>query len=210
LRILAIRDELVTRPFDPPASWWPEHPTVIGGRDRLAGGSWCVSDVVTGRSALVLNGRQRRDGAPSRGTLPLAAVGAGESWTQHVDYPLMASFLLVLATPSGMTVWDWDQAALSRVELGPGTHMITTDGLDPSNPRTSRFAPLFASRPWYEVVTSATPSADMSALVVRREVEGNVYGTVFGQLITASAGELRISWSATPWTDGSWTEQSWP
>jgi uncharacterized protein with NRDE domain len=210
LRILAIRDELVSRPFDPPAAWWPEHPTAIGGRDQLAGGSWCVSDIVTGHSALVLNGRQRRDGAPSRGLLPLVAIGAGESWTDHVDYPQMASFTLVVATRSGITAWSWDQVALSRVELAPGMHMITTDGLEASNPQTTRFRPLFATQPWYDVVTGTRPSADLSALIVRREFAGNVYGTVFGQLITSSPGELHIRWSATPWVDGSWTDQSWP
>jgi hypothetical protein len=210
LRILAIRDELVTRPFDLPAAWWPEHPTVIGGRDRIAGGSWCVSDLVTGRSALVLNGRQRRDGAPSRGQLPLAAIGAGESWTQDVDYTQMASFTLVLAARSGITVWGWDQVELGRTELTPDLHVITTDGVDTDDPRTTRFRPLFASRPWYEVVTSTTPSPDPSALIVRRDVEGNTYGTVFGQLITGSPAELQVRWSATPWVDGTWAEQSWP
>ena len=210
LRILAIRDELLTRPFDTPAAWWPEHPTVVGGRDRLAGGSWCVSDIVTADSALVLNGRQRRDGAPSRGLLPLAVVSAGESWAEDVDYRQMASFILVLATPSGITVWTWEQLELSRAKLTPGTHMITTEGVDAGDPRTTRFAPLFATRPWYDVVTSTAPSADPSALVVRREVAGNTYGTVFGQLITALPAGLQIRWSASPWLAGTWREQSWP
>src|SRR5215475_4284789 len=54
LRILAIRDEFVSRDFDPPGAWWPEQQGVIGGRDRLAGGSWCVSDPRTDVTALVL------------------------------------------------------------------------------------------------------------------------------------------------------------
>jgi len=210
LRILAIRDELLTRPFDLPAAWWPEHPSVIGGRDRLAGGTWCVSDVAAGRSALVLNGLHRREGAPSRGQLPLAAIAAGESWAQDVDYRQMASFALVLAAQSGITTWSWDQVELSRVDLTPDQHVITTNGVDPADPRTARFRPLFASRPWYDVVTSTAPSPEPSALVVRRDVEGHSYGTVFGQLITASPHELRTSWSVTPWLAGTWTEQSWP
>ncbi len=210
LRILAIRDEFVSRPFDPPGAWWPDQPAVIGGRDRLAGGSWCVSDVTTRRTALVLNRGERRDGTPSRGVLPLAAVAAGESWPDRIDHRQMASFNLVLAGPAGIAVWTWDAAEVRRVEMTPGLHMITSDGVDADNPRTARFLPLFEARPWDEVVTRTTPSDDPSALVMRREIGGHVHATVFGQLITVSDGGLRIAWSATPWIDGSWTEQGWP
>jgi len=210
LRILAVRDEFAARPFDPPGAWWPDQPTVIGGRDRLAGGSWCVSDINTGVTALVLNRRERRDGTPSRGVLPLAAVSAGESWPDRVEHRQMASFNLVLAAPSGVTVWTWDAAELRRQDLPPGQHMITSDGVDADNPKTARFAPLFKTRPWYDVLTSTQPSDDPTALVVRHEVEGNIYATVFGQLITAATGTLTIASSTTPWIHGSWTQQSWP
>jgi uncharacterized protein with NRDE domain len=209
LRILALRDELVTREFDGPADWWPDQPTVIGGRDRLAGGSWCVSDVRTGVTALVLNRRERRDGMPSRGGLPLAAVAVGEAWTDRIDHRKMASFNLVLTGPAGVTAWTWDAAELRRVDLEPGQHLITSEGIDADNPRTATFAPRFASEPWREVVESTTPSDEPAALVVRHEVNGDVYATVFGQLISASPGALRVDSSATPWVAGSWTEQSW-
>jgi uncharacterized protein with NRDE domain len=209
LRILAIRDEFVSRAFDPPGAWWPEQPGVIGGRDQLAGGSWCVSDPRTGVSALVLNRRERRTGTPTRGVLPLTAVRAGESWPDLVDHRQMASFNLVLARPDGVTVWTWDAVELRRVSLTPGQHMITSDGVDADDAKTTRFAPLFATKPWYEVVTSTAPSDDPSALVVRHEISGDVYATVFGQLIIADEGALRVRSSATPWIDGTWSEQSW-
>jgi len=209
LRILALRDELVTREFDEPAAWWPDQPTVIGGRDRLAGGSWCVSDVRTGVTALVLNRRERRDGTPSRGGLPLAAVAVGESWPDRIDHRRMASFNLVLTGPAGVTAWTWDAAELRRVDLEPGQHMITSDGIDADNARTSTFAPRLATEPWRDVVGSTTPSDEPAALVVRHEVNGNVYATVFGQLITASPGALSVESSATPWVSGSWTQQSY-
>lgn len=183
---------------------------MIGGRDRLAGGSWCVSDWRTGVTALVLNRRERRTGTPTRGLLPVTAVRAGESWPDLVDHREMASFNLVLAGPDGVTAWTWDATALRRARLTPGQHMITSDGVDADNPKTIRFAPLLETKPWYDVVTSTTPSDDPSALVVRHEVGGDVYATVFGQLITAEEGALRIASSATPWIDGSWDEQSWP
>jgi uncharacterized protein with NRDE domain len=210
LRIVAIRDEFVSRAFDPPGAWWPQQPTVIGGRDRLAGGSWCVSDISSGVTALVLNRRERRDGTPSRGVLPLAAVDAGESWPDLVDHREMASFNLVLAGPAGVTVWSWDAAELRRADVPPGLHMITSNGVDADDPTTVRFAPQFTARPWHDVITSTAPADDPSALFVRREVDGNIYATVFGQLISSSPGALTVASSATPWIDGSWTEESWP
>jgi uncharacterized protein with NRDE domain len=206
LRILAIRDEFVSRAFDPPGEWWPAQPGVVGGRDRLAGGSWCVSDVSTGVTALVLNRSERREGTPSRGILPLSAVAAGPSWPEQVEYEEMASFNLVLAGPSGVIVWTWDAMNLGRVELAPGTHMITSRGVDTDDPKTQTFAPRFATDPWLDVVTSTTPSDDPAALTVRHRIEANVYATVFGQLITSEPDDLRISYSSTPWQVATWTE----
>src|SRR3954469_22453402 len=93
VQVLALRDELASRAFDLPGAWWPDQPTVIGGRDRLAGGSWCVTDVAAGVTAVVLNSPLRRTaeaGAASRGVLPLLAVAHGQQWAQHVDVAPMA------------------------------------------------------------------------------------------------------------------------
>jgi uncharacterized protein with NRDE domain len=209
LRILAIRDEFVSRSFDGPGAWWPEQPSVVGGRDRQAGGSWCVSDVSTGVTAVVLNPLVRREGAPSRGLLPLAAVAVGESWTDAVDYRLMASFNLMIAGPAGATIWRWDMRELRRDDLAPRVHMITNDGVDADTPKTARFAPLFRELPWYDVVTGTGPSEDPSALIVRHETGDDVNATVFGQLITAVPGSLQVASSTTPWIDGTWIEQTW-
>jgi hypothetical protein len=210
LRILALRDEFVSRSFDPPGAWWPDQPTVIGGRDRVAGGSWCVSDVASGATALLVNRRERRYGTPSRGLLPLAAVAAGAGWPAQIDHREMASFNLVLAGPSGVVVWVWDAQSLSRMDLAAGTHMITSSGVDSTDAKTERFAPLFAGGPWLDVVSSCEPSSEESALVVRHSVEGDTYATVFGQSITAVPGSLQVSHSRTPWVDGTWVEESWP
>ena len=213
IRILALRDEFVSRDFDGPEAWWPDQPDVIGGRDRLAGGSWCVSDVATGATALLVNRIERMDGTPSRGLLPLAAVRAyanGTDWTSAVDHTAMASFNLVLATPEGVLVWVWDATALEERKLGPGQHMITSSGIDADNPKTTGFAPRFAAEPWLEVVTSCEPSDEPGALVVRHVHDGKVYATVFGQLITSAPGSLDVAHSRTPWVPGSWTERRWP
>jgi hypothetical protein len=49
-----------------------------------------------------------------------------------------------------------------------------------------------------------TPSADLTELVVRREGDGMVYATVFGQLIEAEPGRLSVQYSRTPWRDDGW------
>ncbi len=39
--LLAVnRDEMVDRPWDPPARHWPDRLRVIAGLDRHAGGTW--------------------------------------------------------------------------------------------------------------------------------------------------------------------------
>ena len=210
LRILAIRDEFVSRDFDPPGAWWPDQPSVIGGRDRLAGGSWCVSDIDTGVTALVLNRTERHAGTPSRGVLPLAAVAEGTRWPEHVDHEQMASFTLVLAGPDGVTAWTWDAKDLTQQALDPGTHVFTSRGLDIGEEKAARLTPEFAARPWKEVVTERAPTDDRMALIVRHPFETDTYATVFGQLITATPGRLRIEHSRTPWDAPTWTEQSWP
>lgn len=54
LCLAGIRDEMNTRPWDPPGRWWPDRPEVTAGRDRLADGSWFgVND--HGVTATVLN-----------------------------------------------------------------------------------------------------------------------------------------------------------
>lgn len=210
LRILAIRDELVSRDFDPPGAWWPEQPSVIGGRDRLAGGSWCVSDFRTGVTALVLNGTEKHTGTPSRGVLPLAAVAEGPRWPKLVDPAQMASFTLVLAGPDGVTAWTWDATALRRQDLEAGTHVFTSRGLDGGDEKSGRLAPQFASRPWKDVVTERPPVDDRTALIVRHPFETDTYATVFGQLITSRPGQLRVEYSPTPWDAQTWRDESWP
>ena len=65
----ANRDELHTRPTAA-ADWWPGSPSILGGRDLLAGGSWLAVDR-RGRLAAVTNipSDEPREDARSRGAL---------------------------------------------------------------------------------------------------------------------------------------------
>lgn len=209
IRILALRDELTAREFDDPDRWWPELPDVVGGRDRVAGGTWCANRVETGVTAMVLNRPPKRvadPGAPSRGVLPLLAATHESRWTDHVDTTGMASFALVLAMPSLLTTWEYDGTHPTRTELGAGTHMVTSGGAEDG--KAGRYLARFdaADFPagWREVVEAETPRDDPASLLVRHAAGTSVYATVFGQLIDAEPGRLDVEYSRTPWVSGSW------
>ena len=102
--MLAMRDESPTRPWDPPAAWWPERdPAIRGVRDREAGGAWLAASDDAGL-AVVLN---RWEDVPSadgtwttRGVLPLDALQ--DALPGHDDtVPTTRAFNLVRATASG-------------------------------------------------------------------------------------------------------------
>ena len=206
--MLALRDELASRVFDLPDAWWPDQPAVIGGRDRQAGGSWCVSDVGSGVTAVVLNRPERPladPGAPSRGVLPLLAVQHGERWSQHLEVDGMARFNLVLVTPQSLRWWAFDGGSLHEELLPGGTYMFTPGGLLTSGfdgrlgqaqARLPR-RPDRADRPrrgpeWLDVVNDAVPDADPASLLVRRPSGDDSFETVFGQLIAAPAGNSAL------------------
>ncbi|HEY0181937.1 MAG TPA: NRDE family protein, partial [Rhodopila sp.] len=74
--LAANRDERLERPCDPPAAWWDDRPGVIGGRDRLGGGTWMAMNR-HGVVATVLNRPGTLGpaiGKRSRGELPLMAL----------------------------------------------------------------------------------------------------------------------------------------
>lgn len=212
VRFLALRDELVGRDFDDPGTWWPEVPTAVGGRDRTAGGTWCASDLATGRTGLVLNRPERRTaapGAPSRGVLPLAVLTHGEDWQQHVPVEGMASFLLVLASPDRLTTWRYDGDELLQADLPSGTTMLTSGGEEDGKAVRHLYAFTDGSFPdgWQELLRETSPTDDPAALVVRHERDGRVFATVFGQLAEVEAGRARLTWSRTPWGEGPWVSQ---
>lgn len=209
LQALALRDELVGREFDDPGPCWPNEPDVVGGRDRTAGGTWCASRLDTGASALVLNRPEHRlaaAGAPSRGILPLLALQHGSEWPSAVVFEGMASFAVVLASPTELISWLFDGDSLSSRRHGAGTHIFTSGGAEDG--KAERYLTTFggASFPagWRAVLDDLSPTDDLSSLVVRREREGRVYGTVFGQLIEQRPGWLRLEYSRTPWGTTPW------
>lgn len=152
LLVAANRDEMVDRPWQPPARHWPDRPDVAGGLDELAGGTWLAvndNDVV----AAILN----REGSlgPStdkrtRGELVLEAVDhadAAEAATalSALDGSAYRSFNLVVA--DNATAW-WirgtETPQVEVFEIPPGLHMITSRELDDTaSQRIGRFLPRF-------------------------------------------------------------------
>lgn len=212
VRVLALRDELVGRAFDDPGTWWPSSPVVVGGRDRQAGGTWCATNVVTGTTALVLNRPQRpvaEPGAPSRGVLPLMAAAAGPAWPSTVRTAGMASFTLVLVGPDELTTWEYDGATLTSASLDPGTHMVTSGGVE--DRRAERHLASFtATDDWRGLVTGQTASDDAAALLVRHELGERVFATVFAQTLDSVPGRLSVSSSRTPADAETWSSRTWP
>lgn len=228
LQLLALRDELASRDFDLPGAWWPGQPRVVGGRDRLAGGTWCASDVGSAVTAVVLNRRERpvaAPGAPSRGALPLVAVAALQDWPRSIELAGMASFNLVLATPGSLTWWCYDGATLLREELAPGTHLFTPIGLadgrlderfslgnaglqdlesDAANQPTAT-----AWSGWLPILQEMPASSDPLDLLVRIPHDEDSFETVFGQFIAARPGSLRLDYVRTPDRHDAWTLARW-
>ena len=208
-RILAVRDEFISRKFDDPGAWWPTQAGVVGGRDALSGGTWCVTDVPTGRTAVVLNRVGRQTGQPSRGLLPLAALTGGRSWAEHLDHRQMAGFTLILDTPEGATAWSWDTNKFSRLDLSDGIHLVTAAGVDEVDAKSLHYRPRFASElDWSSVVRAERYKDDLDALVVRHQMRSETYATVFVQSISALPGELVIEHTRHP-QEPRWTRDEW-
>jgi hypothetical protein len=156
LALAANRDELLGRPWDAPAAWWPEQPEVVGGRDRLAGGTWLAvngAGVVAG----VLNrvgSLGPAAGKRSRGELPLLALRHGSARAAAAaiaatDAGLWRAYNLVLADRDGaVCVIGLGEGRPEVVALGGGVHMVTAHDPDSAeSPRVVRHLPRFRAAP---------------------------------------------------------------
>jgi uncharacterized protein with NRDE domain len=152
LLLAANRDEDPARPSDPPAVLH-DHPKVVGGRDRRAGGTW-LAVREPGAVVAILNRRPGPDALPaerrSRGALTLdvatvaddgrgLAAAALARAVQAVEAAAYAPFTLVFATADNawMMVHDGDRNAVPR-EIPSGWHVLTHADLDDvREPRTA-------------------------------------------------------------------------
>ncbi len=182
--------------------------TSIGGRDRVAGGTWCACDVRAGVIAVVLNRPDRLQAAPgaaSRGILPLLAIEQGTAWVDRLDLEPMASFNLMLVTPQSLDWWTFDGERLEHDTLPAGVHLAKPRGLV-AEPLSGELAD---PARWPDALRASRPAADPSGLLVRIERDDRVYATVFGQLITSRPGELEIAYSRTPQDPATFERAGW-
>jgi hypothetical protein len=153
LLMAANRDEMLDRPWLPPAAHWPDQPGIVGGMDRLAGGTWLAVNGA-GMVAAVLNRTGSLGpaaGRRSRGDLPLLALGhpgaaQAAAALAGLDGGAYRSFNLVIADADGAyVVRGMGQGATDMAALAPGLHMVTaSDPDDLANPRVARHLPEFA------------------------------------------------------------------
>jgi hypothetical protein len=156
--LAANRDEDPGRPSDPPGVLM-EHPRLVGGRDRRAGGTWLA--VRDGRAVVALLNRRDASGGPappapgwrSRGALVLE-VAAAEADASGLGLPggalrsavaaaeggRFAPCTLVFASPAASWLMAIEGDTAPRVEpIPPGWHVLTHADLDdPDEPRTAR------------------------------------------------------------------------
>jgi len=143
-RIVAVRDEDPSRPWDPPGHWWPDtQPDVVGVHDVRAGGAWLAAKPEEGRLAVILNRAPVPGATSSRGHIVLDAVEGRDPRDPDTN-----GFNLVVVDRRGTRVFAWQGEALRETTLRPGVHMIAHDDVDDdATPRIARWLPEFAAVP---------------------------------------------------------------
>jgi uncharacterized protein with NRDE domain len=170
LVLAANRDELVTRPSDPPRQL-RDRPPLWGGRDRLAGGTWLAVDPA-GRVCAVTNRHPGGHPPPrdprrlSRGRLPTAVLAAqGDRGAEQVLGTLRHDEYnpvnVLYVSRSGASWVGLDDAMGRRsARLRPGVHVLTEQ--DPDDPTSRK-----ATRLLEEAQRLATGTRDSLTLVDR-------------------------------------------
>jgi uncharacterized protein with NRDE domain len=155
----ANRDEDPMRPSDPPGVLQGT-PRLVGGRDRVAGGTWLALRP-EGVAVAMLNRRPLDDGAPpptrSRGLLALETAGVSADAGHLSDAALrmakdqvlserFAPFSMLFLSPAICWILSWDGLARPDAVAVPelrkirsGWHVVTHADMDDTRePRTAR------------------------------------------------------------------------
>jgi hypothetical protein len=156
--LAGVRDEFTQRAWQPPGYRWPDQPSLIGGRDELAGGTWLALAPAAPRVACILNGRGQAAPAAtrrSRGDLPLRAAAeplpaAAQPLAPATPAPVPSDptsptnpvgptrpsdlaaydpFRLLVAEPGRVELQEWDGDRFRHRDLAPGLHLVVNSGL---------------------------------------------------------------------------------
>jgi uncharacterized protein with NRDE domain len=153
LILAANRDEMLSRPWKPPARHWPDRPEVVAGRDELAGGTWMgLND--TGVVACILNRHGSlgpQAGKRSRGELVLDALDHADATDAtgalaDLDAGAYRSFNMLIADNRDAW-WLALREGANRISLAripDGLSMLTArERNDPADRRIAKFLPQF-------------------------------------------------------------------
>lgn len=217
LVIGANRDEMLDRPWQPPARHWPDRPDVIAGLDVLAGGSWLGLNN-DGVVAAMLNRANSLGPAPgkrSRGELVLEALDHADAADAadalaHLDPDAYRSFNMVIADNRD-AVWLRNRgeagAGIEVMPIPDGVSMLTALDMNDAvaSPRVRLHRPRFAAAAapdpdagtwgdWPELL-AAGPDSEGAAEAMCFRLDGG-FGTVCSSLLAVSAAEpdSRVVW----------------
>ncbi|MEU8076228.1 NRDE family protein [Catellatospora citrea] len=210
LLVLAVRDELLVRPWEPPAEHWPRHPGVLGGIDLVAGGTWLAVDPAARRAGFVLNGRGRlapEHGRRSRGDLPLLAAAG---LPIPGDLRAFDPFYLITADLGGAVMVGWDGETRTESALPQGYTVIVNSGDDPAEPRAAHLLAALRAvpRPHPAAGWGAWPAlaagegidrADPRALILRHTFGDDLrYGSSSVTLLAIGPDLVRYDFAPVP------------
>lgn len=196
------RDEMIDRPWSPPARYWPDRPEVTAGRDDLAGGSWLgMND-----AGLVVGMLNRRNslgpqpGKRSRGELVLDALDFADAvdaveMLQQLDPAAYRSFNMVVSDNRDAFWLRNLGKQIEAEQLPPGLSMITaSDRNDLNSARIRHYLPLWEMadipdpergewQSWITLLGSRKGEADGEVFDAMNIVSNTGFGTVSSSLI---------------------------
>lgn len=150
LVLAANRDEFFARPAAA-AAFWPDRPSILAGRDLLAGGTW-LGVRVDGRFGVLTNIRDATDPVhdrPSRGEIIPAYLGSGED---AMPFALQLAevahqydgFNLIIGDTSHVVYYSNREAAPRA--LAPGIYGLSNAVLGTDWPKVRRAVQLLEKR----------------------------------------------------------------
>ncbi len=144
LIVAANRDEQYARPADP-VMVLRERPRTLGGRDRLAGGTWLALNEHGVVAGLTNQPMQRSPTRGTRGAIPLQLTDGADAGHTVAAFTASARpgefnpCWVLAGDRSGLFYLDLTRAdTLVAVELEPGVHVLENRPLDAPSPKVDR------------------------------------------------------------------------